>query len=232
MFKGKRVVVTGAAGALGKAVFQHFEKGGARLVALDYSDDLLKTTFPDQAGGHEYLALDLTSRSSCEEVLGAVVAIDSVDVLCNIAGGFMMGEQVHETSDATWDFLMNLNTRSIVNTSSVFVPHMVEAGGGKIINVAARAANQGVAAMGVYTASKAAVMRLTEAMASELREKNINVNCIMPGTIDTPRNRQDMPDADYSKWVPPEQLANVVGFLASEAATAIHGASIPVDGLS
>ena len=189
MFEGKRVVVTGAAGALGYAVFQHFSDRGAILVALDYSDDLLKTTFPDQGDGHEYLALDLTSRVSCDEVLGAIVAADRVDVLCNIAGGFMMGEQVHETSDATWDLLMNLNTRSIVNTTSVIVPLMVAQGAGKIINVAARAASQGIAAMGVYTASKAAVMRLTEAMAAELREQNINVNCIMPGTIDITKQR-------------------------------------------
>ena len=232
MFEGKRVVVTGAAGALGQAVFQHFADLGARLVALDYSDDLLGTAFPDQADGHDYLAVDLTSRDSCHEVLGDVVVSGGVDILCNIAGGFMMGEQVHETSDDTWDFLMNLNTRSIVNTTSVVVPAMIGQGGGKIINVAARAATQGIATMGVYTASKAAVMRLTEAMAGELREQNINVNCIMPGTIDTPRNRQDMPDADHSKWVPPAQLASVVGFLASEAAIAVHGAAIPVDGLS
>ena len=109
---------------------------------------------------------------------------------------------------------------------------MINSGGGKIINVAARAATAGVATMGPYTASKAAVMRLTESMALELRGENINVNCIMPGTIDTPRNRQDMPGADHLKWVPTGQLASVVGFLASDAAIAVHGAAIPVDGLS
>ncbi len=231
MFEGKRVVVTGAAGALGLAVYEHFMALGARLVAVDYSDDLLQATFPDRDQGNEYRAIDLTSRTSCEAGLGNVVT-GGVDVLCNIAGGFMMGEKIHETSDATWDFLMNLNTRSIMNTASVIVPAMIDQGGGKIINVAARAATQGIASMGVYTASKAAVMRLTEAMAGELRDENINVNCIMPGTIDTPRNRQDMPDADHSRWVPPAQLASVVGFLASDAAVAVHGAAIPVDGLS
>ena len=109
---------------------------------------------------------------------------------------------------------------------------MIGQGGGKIVNVAARAATTGFAMMGAYTASKAAVMRLTESMAAELREKKINVNCIMPGTIDTPRNREDMPDADHSKWVPTAQLASVVGFLASDEAVAVHGAAIPVDGLS
>lgn len=233
MFEGKTVVVTGAAGALGKAVFDYFAEAGANVIALDYSDELLAGTFPDKAGPHRYLAVDLTSRLNCESVLSGIVdSVGCIDVLCNIAGGFMMGEAVHETSDETWDFLFNLNTRSIVNTASVVVPNMLANGGGKIVNVAARAATQGIASMGVYTASKAAVMRLTEAMAGELRENNINVNCIMPGTIDTERNRQDMPDADHSRWVPPAQLASVVGFLASEAAVAVHGAAVPVDGLS
>jgi len=233
MFEGRTVVVTGAAGALGRAVFDHFAGQGASVVALDYSDELLADAFPDLAAPHRSFAVDLTSRASCEQVLTGLVRDGSeVNILCNIAGGFMMGESVHETTDQTWEFLMNLNTRSIINTSSVIVPAMLATGGGKIINVAARAATQGFAHMGVYTASKAAVMRLTEAMTAELRTSNINVNCIMPGTIDTPRNRLDMPDADHATWVPPAQLASVVGFLASEAAVAVHGAAIPVDGLS
>jgi NAD(P)-dependent dehydrogenase (short-subunit alcohol dehydrogenase family) len=109
---------------------------------------------------------------------------------------------------------------------------MLQNGGGKIINISARAAHKGVALMGAYVASKSAVLRLTESMAEELREKNINVNCILPGTIDTARNRADMPNADYSKWVPTAQLASVIGFLASDASAAVHGAGIPVVGLS
>jgi NAD(P)-dependent dehydrogenase (short-subunit alcohol dehydrogenase family) len=233
VFAGKVVVVTGAAGALGRAVFEHFAVGGARVVALDYSHELLDSTFPEKNAMHQYLEVDLTSRDSCQLVLAKVIDdLGQIDVLCNVAGGFLMGEAVHETSDKTWDFLFNLNTRSIVNTSSVVVPQMQKQGGGKIVNIAAKAATQGFANMGAYTASKAAVMRLTEAMAAELREQQINVNCIMPGTIDTPRNREDMPDADHSTWVPPSQLASVIGFLASDAAVAVHGAAIPVDGLS
>ena len=233
MFSSKVALVTGAAGALGEAVFRYFADNDARVVALDYSDELLEKTFPDRQGDHLYHALDLTSRESCADVIGGLLKeLGAIHVLCNIAGGFSMGEEVHETSDETWDFLFNLNVRSIVHTSSVVVPQMLKQGGGKIINVAARAATRGVAQMGAYTASKASVMRLTEAMSAELKEKNINVNCIMPGVIDTPRNREDMPDADFSKWTPPSQLASVVGFLASDAATAVHGAAIPVDGLS
>lgn len=227
------VLVTGAAGALGQAVFEHFKSQGDRVVALDYSEELLAGAFADQSAPHLYRAVDLTSRESCAQVINSVLEeTGGVDVLCNIAGGFMMGDPVHETKDSTWDFLLNLNTRSIVNTSAVVVPVMLKQGAGKIVNVAALAANQGVALMGPYTASKAAVMRLTEAMAQELRADGINVNCIMPGTIDTPRNRQDMPDADHDTWVPTAQLADVVGFLASPAAAAVHGAAIPVIGLS
>jgi NAD(P)-dependent dehydrogenase (short-subunit alcohol dehydrogenase family) len=233
VFTDKVVVVTGAAGALGRSVFEYFASQGARVAALDYSDELLRSAFPDKLEPHRYLAVDLTSRESCRAVISTLEDdLGRIDVLCNIAGGFMMGEAVHETTDETWDFLFNLNTRSIVNTAAAVVPGMLARGNGKIVNVAAKAATAGVALMGTYTASKAAVMRLTESMAAELRDQHINVNCIMPGTIDTPRNRQDMPDADHSRWVPPEQLASVIGFLASDGAMAVHGAAIPVDGLS
>lgn len=233
LFSDKSVVVTGAAGALGKGVFEHFAALDARVVALDYSEDLLNASFPEKDSRHRYLPVDLTSAESCSGVLqGVFDDVGRIDVLCNVAGGFLMGEAVHETSDKTWDFLMNLNTRSILNTSQAVVPHMLSHGSGKIVNVAAGAATRGMALMGVYSASKAAVMRLTEAMAAELRESNINVNAIMPSMIDTPRNREDMPDADFSKWVPPAQLASVIGFLASDAAVAVHGACVPVDGLS
>ena len=233
MFSNKVVVVTGAAGALGQAVEQHFIDGGARVVCLDISDEVLEASFPERTGEHIFRACDLTDRASCESaVLGILAATDKIDILANIAGGFMMGDPLHETTDITWDFLFNLNTRSIMNMAAAVVPHMLGAGSGKIVNVAARAAQTGVATMGPYTASKAAVMRLTESMALELREGGINVNCILPGTIDTPRNRSDMPHADHSRWVPTADLAEVVGFLASDAARAVHGAGVPVDGLS
>src|SRR4029453_9490067 len=103
---------------------------------------------------------------------------------------------------------------------------------GKIVNVGAFAAQRGVADMGAYIASKSAVVRITEAMAAELRDKNINVNCGLPKIIDTPENRNSMPKADPRRWVAPEDLANVIAFLASDAARAVHGAAVPVTGLS
>jgi NAD(P)-dependent dehydrogenase (short-subunit alcohol dehydrogenase family) len=227
------VVVTGGAGALGQAVVAWFTSRGAKVAVLDYSDELLAGAYPAPNQQHAYIACDLTNRESTAEAIGRVVReFGHIDVLANIAGGFLMGDPVHETSDKTWDFLFDLNTRSILNTAAAVVPVMISHGQGKVVNVAARAGVAGAAAMGAYTASKASVMRLTESMALELREQKINVNAVMPSLIDTPRNRSDMPDADFSKWVAPEDIAEVVGYLASESARAVHGACVPVDGLS
>lgn len=234
MFTDKVVVITGAAGGLGTSIAAHFRNKGAKLALVDYSDDLLQKAFADNAGDNEMLvSCDLTDAESTAAAFNTILdRFGKVDVLANIAGGFTMGEAVHETSDKTWNFLFNLNTKSIVNTAAATVPAMLKQGGGKIVNVASVSSKQGTALQGAYIASKSAVQRLTESMSDELREKNINVNSIMPSIINTPANRDAMPDADHSKWVTPEQLANVVGFLASEESSGIHGAGVPVVGLS
>ena len=143
-----------------------------------------------------------------------------------------MGDSVADTSDETWDFMFNLNTRTVLNMARAVVPRMVERKSGKIINIGARAGLRGSASMAAYAASKSVVIRLTESLADELKEAGINVNCILPSIIDTERNRADMPNANFDQWVGPKALAKVVRFLASEAADPIHGAAIPVEGLS
>ena len=233
-FSDKVVVITGAAGGLGQSIAAHFRAAGAKLALIDYSAELLQKAFPSSDSEREILVdCDLTSRDSTAAAFAKIVGrFGRIDVLANIAGGFMMGEAVHETTDATWNFLFNLNTRSIVNTAAAAVPVMLQQGAGKIINVSSASSVKGSAHQGTYIASKSAVSRLTETMAEELRAKNINVNCIMPSIIDTAANRNSMPGADYAKWVKPADLANVVGFLASDASNAVHGAGIPVVGLS
>ncbi|MES1263958.1 MAG: SDR family NAD(P)-dependent oxidoreductase, partial [Peristeroidobacter soli] len=155
-----------------------------------------------------------------------------IDVLCNIAGGFRMGPPVHETPADMWKLMMELNAGTLLHSVQAVVPRMLEGGGGRIVNIGAGAGQAGKANMGAYSAAKSAVIRLTESMAAELREKNINVNCILPSIIDTPQNRADMPDADPGRWVLPGDLASVIVFLCSPAARAIHGAALPVSGLS
>lgn len=223
-FDGKVVVVTGSAGALGRAVVEHFGGLGARIAQLD----VIKLD-----NGHFSATVDLTDLEACRS---AVLAIDKelgpIDVLANIAGGFDMGPAVHETPAETWDFLMGLNAHSVLNMARATVPGMLARGRGKIINIGAGAGQRGVAKMGAYSASKSVVIRLTEAMADELKGAGINVNCILPSVIDTERNRADMPSADFEKWVKPEAMAKVVAFLASSDADPIHGAALPVTGLS
>lgn len=227
------VLITGACGNLGKAVAQMFSSNGWTLVLLDREQAQLNSVFGTDGERQLSLAANLLDAASVQSaVQQALQRFGRIDVLCNLAGGFRMGEPVHETSDGTWDFLMGLNVRSVLHTARAVVPAMLAAGGGRIVNIGAGAAGKGGANMGAYAASKSAVARLTESMSAELRERGINVNCVLPSIIDTPENRKDMPKADPSRWVSPASLAGVIAFLASDAARDIHGASVPVSGLS
>src|SRR5207248_6546357 len=150
------------------------------------------------------LEADLLDAQSVQAAVAKIVQrFGGIDVLCNIAGGFRMGAPVHETSDKDWNFLFDVNARSVLNMVRAVVPVMLKAGAGKIVNIGAFAAQKGAAQMGAYIAAKSAVIRLTESMAAELRERNINVNCVLPTIIDTPENRKAMPDADPKRWVAP-----------------------------
>ena len=224
-FDQRIVMVTGAAGHLGRAVAKAFEDLGASLVLLD--------TRSEKPGSHLFIQVDLRDADSVQRAADqAFERFGRIDVLCNIAGAFRMGAPLHETKSADWDFLFDVNARSVLHTARAVVPSMIRNGSGKIVNVGAYAAQKGAAAMGAYVASKSAVIRITETMAAELREKNINVNCVLPTIIDTPDNRAAMPKADPRRWVSTQDLAAVIVFLASDTARALHGAAIPVSGLS
>ncbi|MCW2573674.1 MAG: uncharacterized protein JWO88_3732 [Frankiales bacterium] len=227
------VLITGACGNLGRAVAAAFASRGRRLALLDRDAGQLNSAFGPDDAKRITLACDLLDADSVKAAVQRVTDdFGPVGVLCNIAGGFRMGEPVHETSDATWDFLLGLNAKSVLHAARAIVPAMLAAGRGSIVNIGAGAAARGGANMGAYSASKSAVARLTESMSAELREKGINVNCVLPTIIDTPENRKDMPGVDPGRWVAPADLAEVIVFLASPAARAVHGASVPVSGLS
>lgn len=231
-YKGKVAVVTGAAGNLGRAAAEELRASGARLALVDRAVDRFQ---PPLTGGDDILLLgtDLSDAGSVEAAIARVVAhYGRIDLLANIAGGFTMGPTVHETPLETWDFMLNLNLRSVILTCRAVLPHMRAARHGRIVNVSARAALEPKSNMAPYRLSKAAVITLTESIAAENREFGITANCILPGTIDTPQNRADMPDADFSRWVSPQALANVLLFLGSDEAAAVSGAAIPVYGRS
>jgi len=232
-FSGRTVIVTGAAGNLGRAVAAAFAARGADLVLVDLKEEALAKTYGAADAKRLLAPCNLLEPTQVEKLAQlAVERYGRIDALCNLAGGFRMGEPVHATAAATLDFLLDLNVRTMLNAAHAVVPRMLAAGGGKVVNVGAFAAQKGAAMMGAYVAAKSAVIRLTESMAAELREQNINVNCVLPTIIDTPENRAAMPKADPSRWVAPADLASVIAFLASDAARAIHGAAVPVTGLS
>jgi len=224
--QGKIVAVTGGNGNLGRAIGRAALDAGATVALLDvnFGKDI-GTAFVPLSGNvttHKVNLLDAADTQSCFERIGRV------DALCNIAGGFAMGDPVHATPDETWTKMLDLNMKTLVNAVRAAVPGMLVRGNGKIVNVGATAALAGGANMGAYAASKSVVIRLTESMAAELKRKGINVNCVMPSIIDTPQNRADMPNVDPKTWVAPADLAAVVLFLCSDAARAVHGAAIPV----
>lgn len=230
-FTGKTVLITGASGNLGLAAARAFGRAGASLLLLDRDTSRLKTELKREDGRRSHMQVDLLDSAAVNAAVASACGPDGrIDVLCNIAGGFRMGQPVHATSDADWDFLFGLNTRSLIHMVRAVAPRMQAAGSGRIVNVAANAALKGAANMGAYCASKDVVVRLTESMSAELRDAGINVNCVLPSIIDTPENRSAMPDADHARWVTPEALADVMLFLASDAARAVHGAALPVTG--
>lgn len=233
-FSDKVVVITGAAGNLGRAVVHAFEAQGARLVLLDRKEGRLKEIFPTISRLDKHLLIDGVDMASQESVNDAISKAISfhghVDVLVNTVGGYQAGTPVHETPIETMEFLMDLNARTTFLSCQAAIPHMLKAGGGKIINIGARQGTKGLAKSGVYAMSKSAVLRLTESLSAELKREGINVNAVLPGTIDTPANRKAMPDADLSRWVTPQAISEVILFLASDSASAVHGALIPVFG--
>ncbi|GAB4443713.1 MAG: SDR family NAD(P)-dependent oxidoreductase [Chloroflexi bacterium OHK40] len=232
---GKVAIVTGGAGALGGAVVQALlEAGAAVVVPYQREGDLeaLRERPGIPAGAAlSGMQLDLTDEAAVGEAYSRVATErGGIDILVNIAGGFAGGKPVHESGWAIWQQQLDLNLKTAVLSCAAAVPHMIERGGGAIVNVGTRTATQAAANLAAYAASKRAVLQLTEALAAELRDQDITANAILPSTIDTPANRAASPRADHSRWVRPEAIARVVRFLVGPDARIISGAHIPVYG--
>jgi NAD(P)-dependent dehydrogenase (short-subunit alcohol dehydrogenase family) len=234
--KDRVVMVTGANGNLGSTVAKAFHRAGANLALVGRKIERIHSTLPDLVSEDRVFVAPSTDLTKTDAVQALVTAIldtwGRIDVLANTVGGYRGSHPVHETSLETWDFMWTLNTRTVVLLSRAVVPVMLGQKYGKIIHTASRNALKGSRNTGAYSASKAGVVRITEALSAEVKARGINVNCILPGTINTPENRAAMPDADFSQWVDPTSIAKVFLFLASDASIAIHGAALPVYGLS
>jgi len=215
------VLITGAAGALGRAVAQRLAADGARLALLDREAVPLRQLFPQAAFAE---AVDVTDEAAvAATVQRAVAALGRLDALVHVAGGFEMGETVDTMTRASWERMLALNAWSFVALAAPVVAQMKRQGGGRIVAVSAAAAGSGQALKGAYIASKSALQRLVETLDGELAGSGIAVNSVAPTTLDTPANRAAMPDADRSAWVSLESAAEAVAFLATRAGAAVHG---------
>ncbi len=235
-FSDSVVVVTGAAGNLGLAVTQKFLAAGATVCAVDHKQNRLSQLIASNSFSGKLICYDGVNLTDAAQTLSLAERVQNdggvPDVLVNVVGGFTYGETVHALSDQTWQRMFELNVQTVINSARAFIPEMIAQNHGKVINVASRSGLKAGAKTSAYASAKSVVIRLTESMSAELMADNIQVNCVLPGIIDTPQNRASMPNADFDRWVLPEKIADPILFLASEGAQAISGAAIPVYGRS
>jgi NAD(P)-dependent dehydrogenase (short-subunit alcohol dehydrogenase family) len=223
---GKVIIITGALGALGRVVTEIAQQRGARVAGIDHAPSSMTAATPERI---EIGGVDLSDAAEAKHAIDVAAAhFGKLDALVNIAGGFTF-ETVSDGDIKSWQRMHALNLLTALNASRAAIPHLSASSAARIVNIGAMGALQAGAGMGAYAASKSAVHRLTEALAAEHKGK-ITVNAVLPSTIDTAANRASMPKADFSKWVTPQELTEVILFLVSDAASAVTGALIPVSG--
>ncbi|MCB2075783.1 MAG: SDR family NAD(P)-dependent oxidoreductase [Novosphingobium sp.] len=220
----RSVIVTGGFGALGQAVAAAFAAQGDKVARVDFADSAPSAL----DGALDIGGVDLTDAAATQAALDKVVSANGgIDVLVNIAGGFAW-ETLEDGSIDTWAKMQSMNLMTAATITKLALPQLKQSSEGRIVNIGAGAAVKAGMGMGAYAASKSGVHRLTEALAEELAGSSVTVNAVLPSIIDTPTNRKDMPDADFSEWVKPEAIAGVILFLASSASGAVTGGLIPV----
>ncbi len=229
------VMILGATGNLGRSCVEVFQQQGVHTVLVDRSIERLDAAYSGCDGATHTLegGIDLSDEDAVDRLVTTVEErFGRIDVLVNTntVGAFRGGQPVQVESLETWDFLFSVNLFVALMVSRAVVPIMLKNKVGRIINVVSRNAMKGAANYAAYSAAKGALLRLSESLADELKTHNITVNCVIPGTIDAPQNREAMPDADVSQWVSPLEIADVIAFLASDAARAVTGTAIPVYG--
>ena len=220
----RSVIVTGGFGVLGQAVAERFAASGDKVARIDFAP----AAQTPLAGALDTGGIDLTDADATAAALDKVVAAHGgIDVLVNVAGGFTW-ETLEDGAIGSWARMQAMNLTTAVTVTKLALPALKASAAGRIVNIGAGAAIKAGMGMGAYTASKAGVHRLTEALAEELGGTSVTVNAVLPTIIDTPTNRSDMPDADFSQWVQPAAIADVIAFLASDAARSVTGALVPV----
>jgi NAD(P)-dependent dehydrogenase (short-subunit alcohol dehydrogenase family) len=234
-FTSKVALITGGTGGLGRAVTLSFLHEGASVIATyikkDEADALKDAVGPNAL--LELLPLDATDESACRALVDGITARHGkLDILVNTIGGFAGGKALWETDPKTYQLMMTLNVHAGYNMARTVAPIMLRQKSGSIVNIASKAAFDHAAGASAYAASKAAALALFDSLAQDLKDSGVRVNSILPSIIDTEPNRKAMPNADFSKWPKPEEIAQVILFLCSDEAKVVHGAAIPVYGQS
>jgi len=233
-FDTQTIVVTGGTGELGRHVTALLHSLGARVIVPFRSEQALQAfseRHAELSREVRFIRLDAQDGDKVLRAMEQWMAAEGVPHgLVNLIGGYAFGLPVAESTLDDLYRMLDLNLAPTFHFCRALVPHMLSAGRGRIVNVGARAGLEGTANHAAYSIAKSAVIRFTESLAAEVKHSHLNVNCVLPSIIDTASNRRDMPNADFSRWVAPADLAQVIAFLLSDGARAIHGASLPVYG--
>jgi NAD(P)-dependent dehydrogenase (short-subunit alcohol dehydrogenase family) len=232
-FSNRIVLVTGGTGALGRAITKAFIVSGATVISsyvVDREVDQLEAQIKSVV---HLIKADIGKEEEVKKLVSSILGkYGQIHILVNVVGGYIGGKSVTELDEKEWDLMMNMNLKSAFLISKNVIPQMISSKNGKIVHVSSRTGLKSSGYDSAYAASKSGLIRLVESLSDEVKELNINVNCIMPSTIDTEANRIAMPNADHSRWVKPRDLANIVLFLCSEEGKAITGAAVPTYGLA
>ncbi|MGE5633592.1 MAG: SDR family NAD(P)-dependent oxidoreductase [Deltaproteobacteria bacterium] len=231
-FSNRIVLVTGGTGALGSSITKAFVESNATVISSYISDREKEHAQQENKLIVQLVKANITKEDEVIKLVSNIIdEYSRIDILVNVVGAYIGGKSVSELEEEEWDLMMTLNLKSAFLISKHVIQQMLSSQYGKIIHISSRNGLHSEGYDSAYSASKSGLIRLVESLSKETKESNINVNCIMPSTIDTRANRKAMPNADFNKWVKPENLANVVLFLSSEESNTITGAAIPTFGV-
>lgn len=231
-FSKKVVLITGGTGALGRMMVKKFIDSGAVTISSFLNEkeaENLKIEIPQV----EIIKLDMLREEQLLKTISQLVKkFGTIDILVNVVGGYLGGKSIIDLSESEWDAMLNLNLKSAFLISKHIIPVMKSGNGGNIVHISSKTGQKSEGYDSAYAASKAGLIRFVESAAQEFKGFKININCVLPSIIDTEVNRKVMPNADFSKWIPTEDLASVILFLCSSGARVINGSAIPTYGLS
>ena len=232
-FSNRTVLVTGGTGALGRAITSAFIRCNAEVISSYVVEKEIEQLKTETRSAVQLIKADVTKEEEVKRLVSNIISkYGHIHILANVVGGYFGGKSVSELDEKEWDLMITMNLKTAFLISKHVIPQMILSKYGRAVHVSSRTGLRSTGYDSAYAASKSGLIRLVESLAEETKESNINVNCIMPSMLDTEANRKAMPTADFSKWVKPEDLANVVLFLCSEDARVITGAAIPTYGVA